>query len=128
MGTFGAELDRITRAFVTGVLEAARAEARRALAEREARPSTRLRLTRREPERIKEVKEPAIRVERVEPILMSAWPVRRRRRASAGVLGATPRRPRAKPQPPKVEEPVRFEVVPHPVRAGRRLVMTRIGS
>ena len=127
MGTFRAELDRLTRAFVAGVLEAARSEARRSLAQREVRTSTRVRLTRREPTRAAE-KETTIRVERVEPILMSAWPApRRRRRRVSGGLGATPR-PRPKPPAPKVEAPVRFEVVPHPVRAGRRLVMTRIGS
>jgi hypothetical protein len=33
-----------------------------------------------------------------------------------------------KATPAKPEASVTFEVVPHPVRAGRRLVMTRIGS
>lgn len=143
MATFRSELERLTRLFVTSVIEAVESEVRREQQERRELAQTRKRRTRREivaergerkraqvaaralPAARAKAAEPT--VVRVEPIVLPAWTgVKRRRRASPSALGDKRRQPKI--VVPKPEASVTFEVVPHPVRAGRRLVMTRIGS
>jgi hypothetical protein len=112
METFGDTLQRLTRRFVADVVEAvltevtARAPKRRTVVRRIVRRTV-----------------PAT----VAPVVTLApfeIPVgRRRARASGG-----PRRPReTKRLAPPVERPATFQVIPHPERTNRRLVLTRLG-
>src|SRR5215510_10930699 len=119
MESFRDALDRLTRNFVSELLDAVRAAAIEQLADqqpREARPKpTRILRTNHT-----EVAESA-------PVVVRKFEIpvgqpRRRRRRAAGTSPARTRKPIVPPQP-KV---VKFEIVPHPEQKNRRIVLTRL--
>jgi hypothetical protein len=113
MESFGATLQRLTRQLVADVVEAVRAE----VAVSAAKPRTVVRrIARRTPPVVSDA--PAVVVSNFE------IPVGRPRvRRSRG-----PRRPReSRPVVLPIERTATFEVVPHPERTNRRLVLTRLG-
>jgi hypothetical protein len=113
MESFGRALERLTRHFVADVVEAVRAELavstkRRRIIVRRPEPSA--------PLQVRDT--PTVVVSRFE--IPVGRPRVRRIRA--------PRRPREKMVPAlPIERSATFEVVPHPERKNRRLVLTRLG-
>jgi hypothetical protein len=118
MESFKRILERLSRQFLEDVVAAVEAEAA-AGARETPRPAAPRRVIRRvvrsEPVR---APEPAV--------VISSWeiPVGRPR-----ARRSRPRRPRVPrpPAPPK-QQVVKFEVVPHPERANRRMVFTRVST
>jgi hypothetical protein len=122
MESFRAAVDRLSKIFVTDLLAAVRAAAVEQLAQqqkKEARPKP-TRILR--PSNASAAAEPRAVVVRQFEIPVGQ-PRRTRRRAS----GSSPaRKPAAPPPPPPAV--VKFEVVPHPDRKNRRIVMTRLDT
>jgi hypothetical protein len=120
MESFRAALDRLTKIFVTDLLAAVRASAVEQLAQqqkKEARPKP-TRILRTSATSATESSR-AVVVRQFE--IPVGQPRRTRRRASGN---APVRKPAAPPPPPP--QVVKFEVVPHPERKNRRIVMTRL--
>ena len=119
MESFGAVLDRLTKNLISELLAAVHASALERLAE----------------ERKKETRTKPVRILRpsfAEPVATQAVVVRhfdipvgqrRRRRSSSGT--AAPRKPAILPPQPQT---FKFEVIPHPDRNNRRIVMTRVNT
>jgi hypothetical protein len=114
MESFSSTLERLTQQFLRDVVLAVEADAAVA-APRAARPKVHSRIIRR-------VSEPSHALEPT--VVVSSWeiPVGRPR-----VRRSRPRRPSVpRPPPPPKQQVVKFEVVPHPERANRRMVLTRV--
>jgi hypothetical protein len=119
MESFRAAVDRLSKIFVSDLLAAVRAAAGERLAQqqkKEARPK---------PTRILRSSTTDVDASRV-VVRQFDIPVGQPRRVRRRV-GASPVR---KPPPPPPPQPqvVKFEVVPHPERKNRRIVMTRLDS
>jgi len=118
MESFGAVLDRLTKNLISQLFAAVHASALERLAEERQKE------TRAKPTRI-------LRPSFAEPVATQPVVVRhfdipvgqRRRRRSSG--GAPSRKPALLPPPPQT---FKFEVIPHPDRKNRRIVMTRVNS
>jgi hypothetical protein len=117
MESFKRTLERLSRQLLEDVVAAVEAEAAASAREtpRPAAPRVIRRVVRSEPAR---APEPAV--------VLSTWeiPVGRPR-----ARRSRPRRPSVPrpPAPPK-QQVVKFEVVPHPERANRRMVFTRVST
>ena len=118
MESFGAALDRLTKNLISELLAAVHASALERLAE----------------ERKKETRAKPVRILRpsfAEPVATQPVVVRhfdipvgqRRRRRSSG--GSPSRKPALLPPQPQT---FKFEVIPHPDRKNRRIVMTRVNT
>jgi hypothetical protein len=120
MKSFRAAVDRLSKIFVSDLLAAVRVAANEQLAQqqkKEARPK---------PTRILRPSAAAVDAQRavvVRQFDIPVGPSRRTRRRASGTAAA--RKPAPPPPQPKV---VKFEVVPHPDRKNRRIVMTRLDS
>jgi hypothetical protein len=118
MEDFGAVLERLTRQFVSDVVEAVRAElAASAPKPRAEKPRIAFR-------RILRIRPPSA-VDSV-PVVVSPFEIpvgRPRVRRSRGSRRPRENRPAVVP----TERTATFEVVPHPERTNRRLVLTRLG-
>jgi len=119
MESFRAALDRLTKNLFSDVLAAVRAAAVEELAEREDRE------TKPKPTRI--LRSTANAAADVRPVVVRQFeiPVGQPRRRRRRVAGAAPAR---KPAPPPPAPVVKFEVVPHPERKNRRIVLTRLDT
>lgn len=120
MESFRAAVDRLSKIFVSDLLAAVRAAATEQLAlqqKKEARPK---------PTRILRPSHTASASERERPVVVRSFdiPVGQPRRTRRRASGAAPVRKAAPPPPPP--QVVKFEVVPHPERKNRRIVMTRV--
>ena len=119
MESFGAVLDRLTKTLVSELLAAVHAAALERLAEERKKE------TRAKPTRIlrSSFPEPVA----TQPVVVRHFDIpvgqpRRRRRSS----GSSPtRKPTLVAPPPQT---FKFEVIPHPDRKNRRIVMTRVNS
>jgi hypothetical protein len=121
MESFRNALDRLTRDFFAEVLATVRAAAAGQLAERQKRE------VKPKPTRIVRSSAPPPAAE-VRPVVVRSFDIpvgvpRRRRRRMAGASPA-----KKTPPPPPQQQVVKFEVVPHPERKNRRIVMTRLDS
>jgi hypothetical protein len=121
MESFRAALDRLTREFVAELFAAVRVAAEEALAERQPREA------KAKPTRV--VRSTATVVPEARPVVLRSFDIpvgvpRRRRRRTAGA----PATKRAAPPPPPPPQVVKFEVVPHPDRKNRRIVLTRLDN
>jgi hypothetical protein len=113
MESFGAALDRLTRQFISDVVDAVRTEISAAAPKRRT-------VVRRL------VHRSAPAVEATPAVTISPFEIRVGRPRVYRSRG--PRRPREiKPPPPPIERAATFQVVPHPDRKNRRLVLTRLG-
>ena len=122
MESFRAAVDRLSKIFVTDLLAAVRAAAVERVAQqqkKEARPK---------PTRIVRSSEKAMEGPRAVVVRQFDIPVGQPRRTRRRVAGAPPVRKAAPPPPPPQPQVVKFEVVPHPERKNRRIVMTRLGT
>ncbi len=120
MESFGAALDRLTKIFFSELFAAVQASALERLAEEQEQEKE----TRAKPTR---TLSPSFADAVTQPVLVRQFDIpvgqpRRRRRRSAAT---TPRKPAAAPQQPPT---FKFEVIPHPDRKNRRIVMTRVSS
>jgi hypothetical protein len=119
MESFGAALDRLTKQLVSELLAAVHASALERLAEERERE------TRAKPTRI--LRPSFVEPVATQPVVVRSFEIpvgqpRRRRRST----GASPsRKPALVPQPPQT---FKFEVIPHPDRKNRRIVMTRVST
>jgi hypothetical protein len=121
MESFRGALDRLTREFFAEVFNAVRAAAREELAGRQPREA------KPKPTRIVRSSPPVTAEAR--PVVVRSFDIpvgvpRRRRRRTAGAPSSSKR---AAPPPPP-QQVVKFEVVPHPERKNRRIVLTRLDS
>jgi hypothetical protein len=119
MESFRAAVDRLSKTFVSDLLAAVKAAANERLAQqqkKEARPK---------PTRI--LRPSNTPAEDSRPVVVRQFeiPVGQPRRTRRRVTGAPPVRKPAPPPPPQPQV-VKFEVVPHPERKNRRIVMTRV--
>ena len=118
MESFRAAIDRLSKMFVSDLLAAVRTAATEQLAQqqkKEARPK---------PTRI--LRPSNTPAEESRPVVVRQFeiPVGQPRRTRRRTAGASPvRKPAPPPPQPQV---VKFEVVPHPERKNRRIVMTRV--
>jgi hypothetical protein len=126
MESFRSALERLTRNLVDELLAAVQTAAAAQLAERETKE------TRPKPTRIvRPSAAPVVELQEARdarPVVVRHFDIpvgqpRRRRRRVDGA--AAPTRKVAPAPEPQV---VKFEVVPHPERKGRRIVLTRIGN
>jgi hypothetical protein len=121
MESFRHALDRLKRDFIAEVVAAVLAATKSQQAERQQREA------KPKPTRIvRSSAPPAPEVQR--PVVVRSFDIpvgvpRRRRRRLAGTSPAKKATP--PPPPPQV---VKFEVIPHPDRKNRRIVMTRLDS
>jgi hypothetical protein len=119
MESFGATLDRLAKTLIADLFAAVHASAVERLAE----------------ERKKETRAKPVRILRpsfsepmaTQPVVVRHFDIpvgqpRRRRRNSGG---SPARKPALLPPPPQT---FKFEVIPHPDRKNRRIVMTRVNS
>ena len=124
MESFRIALERLTRKFIADVVlavESSVAEQRRARVAERATTSARTSV-RRMP--IPSAPRPTAEPQRVVVSQFEIPVGRRRARRPRVQRAAAPRAPQAAPK----EQVVKFEVVPHPERANRRMVLTRLGS
>ena len=122
MESFRAAIDRLSKIFVTDLLAAVRAAAVEQLAhqqKKEARPK---------PTRILRPSVTAAPEPRAVVVRQFDIPVGQPRRTRRRVPGAPTVRKAAPPPPPPQPQVVKFEVVPHPERKNRRIVMTRLDN
>ena len=120
MESFRAAVHRLSKIFVSDLLAAVRAAAGERLAQqqkKEARPK---------PTRILRPTATAADAARAVVVRQFDIPVGQPRRQRRRAVGAPPVRKAAPPPPPP--QVVKFEVVPHPERKNRRIVMTRLDS
>ena len=120
MESFRAAVDRLSKIFVSDLLAAVKAAGNERLAQqqkKEARPKP-TRIVRTSTSAAAEARPVVVRTFDI-PV---GQPRRPRRRASTA---PTTRKAAPPPQQPQV---VKFEVVPHPERKNRRIVMTRLGT
>jgi len=120
MESFRAAVDRLSKIFVSDLLAAVRAAAVEQLAlqkKKEARPK---------PTRILRPSATAVESARAVVVRQFDIPVGQPRRPRRRSSGAPPVRKVAPPPPPP--QVVKFEVVPHPDRKNRRIVMTRLDN
>ena len=121
MESFRAAVDRLSKIFVSDLLTAVRAAAVEQLAQqqkKEARPK---------PTRILRSSSSASTEEsRAVVVRQFDIPVGQPRRPRRRSTGAAPVRKVTPPPPPPQPQVVKFEVVPHPERKNRRIVMTRV--
>jgi hypothetical protein len=120
MESFRAAVDRLSKMFVSDLLAAVRAAANEQLAlqqKKEARPK---------PTRILRSSSTSAAAEPARPVVVRQFdiPVGQPRRTRRRASGTAPVRKAAPPPPPP--QVVKFEVVPHPERKNRRIVMTRV--
>ncbi|HKQ68240.1 MAG TPA: hypothetical protein VJT73_02825 [Polyangiaceae bacterium] len=122
MESFRAALDRLTKTLVSELLDAVYAAAAEQEAEKQQRE------TRTKPTRILRPAAPPVEPE-IRPVVVRHFdiPVGRPRGQRRPRVAGAPRTPRA-PLTPAEPQVVKFEVVPHPERKNRRIVMTRLGS
>ena len=121
MESFRAAVDRLSKIFVSEILTAVRASAVEQLArqqKKEARPK---------PTRILRPSSVAADGPRAVVVRQFDIPVGQPRRTRRRAPGTAPVR-KAAPPPPPPPQVVKFEVVPHPDRKNRRIVMTRLDS
>jgi hypothetical protein len=121
MESFRAAVDRLSKIFVTDLLAAVRTAAVEQLAQqqkKEARPK---------PTRILRPSQTAA-TEGARAVVVRQFeiPVGQPRRVRRRAAGTAPVRKAAPPPPPP--QVVKFEVVPHPERKNRRIVMTRLDN
>ncbi len=120
MESFRAAVDRLSKIFVTDLLAAVRTAAVEQLAQqqkKEARPK---------PTRIlRPSNTAAAEASRAVVVRQFDIPVGQPRRTRPRSGNAPARKQAAPPPPPQV---VKFEVVPHPERKNRRIVMTRLDN
>ena len=120
MESFRAAVDRLSKIFVSDLLAAVRVAAVEQLArqqKKEARPK---------PTRILRPSATPVETPRAVVVRQFDIPVGKPRRPRRRSTGAAPVRKVAPPPPqPQV---VKFEVVPHPERKNRRIVMTRLDN
>ena len=121
MESFGAVLDRLTKNLISELLAAVHASALERLAE----------------ERKKETRAKPVRILRpsfaepvaTQPVVVRHFDIpvgqRRRRRSSGDAPSRAPRKPALLPPQPQT---FKFEVIPHPDRKNRRIVMTRVNT
>jgi len=119
MESFRDALDRLTRNFISEVLETVRAAAAEKLAEQRAKEP------RPKPTRI--LRTNHVQAAEAAPVVVRSFEIpvgqpRRRRRRTAGTS------PARKPAPPPQPKVVKFEVVPHPEQKNRRIVLTRLDN
>jgi hypothetical protein len=121
MESFRAAVDRLSKIFVTDLLAAVRTAAVEQLAQqqkKEARPK---------PTRIlRPSAAAAAETSRAVVVRQFDIPVGQPRKPRRRASGAAPVRKAAQPPPPP--QVVKFEVVPHPERKNRRIVMTRLDN
>jgi len=120
MESFRAAVDRLSKIFVTDLLAAVRAAGVEQLArqqKKEARPK---------PTRILRPSAAAVEAARAVVVRQFDIPVGQPRRTRRRASGSPPVRKAAPPPPPP--QVVKFEVVPHPERKNRRIVMTRLDN
>jgi hypothetical protein len=122
MESFRAALDRLTRQFFAQVFNAVRAAAEEELAERQPKAA--------KPRPSRFVRSTAAATIEVKPVVLRPFEIpvgapRRRRRRAAGTAAPVKRAAPPAPPPPQV---VKFEVVPHPDRKNRRIVLTRLDN
>jgi hypothetical protein len=121
MESFRAAVDRLSKIFVSDLLAAVRAAATEQLAlqqKKEARPK---------PTRILRPSAAAVAdTQRAVVVRQFDIPVGKPRRQRRRSTGAPP--VRKAPPPPPPPQVVKFEVVPHPERKNRRIVMTRLDN
>jgi hypothetical protein len=120
MESFRAAIDRLSKILVNDLLAAIRAAAAEQLAQqqkKEARPK---------PTRILRPSVTAAPEPRAVVVRQFDIPVGQPRRTRRRVAGAPTVRKAAPPPPPP--QVVKFEVVPHPERKNRRIVMTRLDN
>jgi hypothetical protein len=121
MESFRAAVDRLSKIFVTDLLAAVRAAGVEQLArqqKKEARPK---------PTRILRPSATAADAARAVVVRQFDIPVGQPRRPRRRADGTAPVRKPAPPPPPQLQV-VKFEVVPHPERKNRRIVMTRLDT
>ncbi|HMJ56335.1 MAG TPA: hypothetical protein VK540_29910 [Polyangiaceae bacterium] len=121
MESFRAAVDRLSKIFVTDLLAAVRAAGVEQLArqqKKEARPK---------PTRILRPSPAAADAARAVVVRQFDIPVGQPRRPRRRADGTAPVRKAAPPPPPQLQV-VKFEVVPHPERKNRRIVMTRLDT
>ena len=120
MESFRAAVDRLSKIFVSDLLAAVRGAAVAQLAQqqkKEARPK---------PTRILRSSTAVAEAPRAVVVRQFDIPVGQPRRTRRRASGAPPVRKAAPPPPPP--QVVKFEVVPHPDRKNRRIVMTRLDN
>jgi len=118
MESFRAAVDRLSKNFVSELLAAVYAAATEQLAQRQPQAA------RPKPTRILRSSTAAAVEPRPVVVRQFDIPVGRPRRSPRRNAGAAAAR-KAAPPPPQV---VKFEVVPHPERKNRRIVMTRLDT
>jgi hypothetical protein len=123
MESFRAALDRLTREFFAQVFNAVRDAAREQVAERQPKvaKSKAATFVRSRPAAVAEPR----------PVVLRSFDIpvgvpRRRRRRAASATPAVKKA--AAPPPPPPPQVVKFEVVPHPERKNRRIVLTRLDT
>jgi hypothetical protein len=122
MESFRAAVDRLSKIFVSDLLAAVRAAAGDRVAQqqkKEARPK---------PTRILRPSATAADAARAVVVRQFDIPVGQPRRQRRRAVGSPPVRKAAPPPPPPQPQVVKFEVVPHPERKNRRIVMTRLDN
>jgi hypothetical protein len=122
MESFRAAVDRLSKIFVSDLLAAVRAAANEQLAlqqKKEARPK---------PTRILRSSSSTAAADGARAVVVRQFdiPVGQPRRPRRRASGTAPVRKAAPPPPPP--QVVKFEVVPHPERKNRRIVMTRLDN
>jgi hypothetical protein len=122
MESFREALDRLTRNFVTDLRDAVRAELEEDRAQQERREAK----AKPQPKRVLRATTSAPAENRQVVVRHFDIPVGQRGRRTRAAGSPRPRRtPTPAPKPPTV---VKFEVVPHPDRKNRRMVLTRLGT
>jgi hypothetical protein len=132
MESFREALDRLTRNLVADLLDVVRAELEEDRAQqerREAKANAQAKAKQKpKPKRILRSNAPAAPENRPVVVRHFEIPVGQPKARRARVAGTPrPRRVPA-PVPPKAPAVVKFEVVPHPDRKNRRMVLTRLGT
>jgi hypothetical protein len=128
MESFREALDRLTRNLVADLLDAVQAEVAEDRAQQERRTAKANAKAKPKPKRILRSNGPAAADSRPVVVRNFEIPVGQpkvRRVRAAGT--PRPRRVPA-PVPAKPQAIVKFEVVPHPDRKNRRMVLTRLGT
>ena len=119
MESFRDALDRLTKNFVSELLEVVRAAAIEQLGEREPRVT--------KPKPIRILRTNHTEAAEAAPVVVRKFeiPVGQRRRRQRRASGTAPVRKPIVPPQPKV---VKFEVVPHPEQKNRGIVLTRLSD
>ncbi len=126
MESFREALDRLTRNLVTDLRDAVHAELEQDRAQQDRRDAQAR--AKAKPKRILRANAAAATENRQVVVRQFEIPVGQPRGRRARAAGSP--RPRRAPTPPPIKAPavVKFEVVPHPDRKNRRMVLTRLGT